>query len=115
MAVGLGVDERKGTRVLVGVLVWVGFGVFVGGSWLIRELKIIGKYISSCALISSDWWLKPYLDGKDTYKKNKSNNEIRYFFLKIIPLSAAYPKQYYIDSKNNAIIIIIQDVFVQKK
>jgi len=85
---------------------------------LTRELKIIGKYNSSCAIISLDLWLKPYPDGKDNKKNIKSNNETRYFILKIIPLSVVCPMQYYIDIEDyainwNAIMIQVQNKIVQ--
>ena len=54
VAVGLGVDERNGTRGLVGVRVGVGFGVFVGGGGLPGARKMSGKYNSFCASINSN-------------------------------------------------------------
>lgn len=64
-----------------------------------------GKYNSFCALINPLLRPKPCPDGKDNSKNKPRTNEIWIFFLKIIPLSAVYPMQYYIDFDNYAIIL----------
>jgi hypothetical protein len=100
VAVGRGVEERKGAFVLVTVLVMVGFGVFVGGSWLTWEEKISGKKTKSSGITWTGGLPAAGPDGIPSNNININKKDSRRNIFNVFPLSYIIPLQYYIDFGN---------------